>query len=455
MSAALAVAIAALAVVSYVVVDRSLSADIDRTLLRETEAYTAAVSSAGQATDTTALVEVSRDYLAARTHATATTHPVLALRLSGGRVLSNSEVRIETARGNTGIPPMGFGTVTLGTQQYRVATAPIVGADGTTVLGVFQAALDTGYVRGVASDLAWTLVLAGLVIVAIGSSLSVFVARSSLRPLRRVVETAGRIGQSSLTERVPYTGPGDEVGTMVTAFNSMLDRLEAAFGEQRRFVADASHELRTPLAIVRGNIDLIQHPNTTAEQKREAFVILREELGRLERLVTDLLALARLEAGPTRAFQPLDVATLLIETAGRTRALGPRDIRVNAPGGAWIDGDPDMLEQALMNLTRNAVAHTREGGAIELDATRAGDLVRISVADDGDGLKAEDLPRVFDRFYRAHGPRTLDGPSGGSGLGLAITKRLVELHGGRVEAANRPEGGAVFTLYLPRREPPR
>lgn len=452
MTIALGVGVAALAITSFVVVDRGLSADIDRSLLRETEAYTAAVTSADTATGTANLVDVSRQYLEARTAVSTASHPILALRLTGGRTLSNSDVRIELAEGNRRLPAPGFSTVSLDGEEFRIATATVLDATGNQV-GVFQAALSTGYARGVAADLGVTLALAGVAVVAIGAILSARVARASLSPLRNVAETAERISHTSLADRVPYDGPRDEVGALVASFNSMLDRLETAFGEQRRFVADASHELRTPLAVVQGNLDLIAHPNTTAEEKTAALEAMREETRRLERLVNDLLALARLDSGTRRPFQLLDVATLLEETAGRTRALGDRSVGVHAPESVWVLGDPDLLEQALMNLTRNAVGHTQDGGNIDLVAVAEGDSVRVSVADDGPGLRPEDVTRVFDRFYRAHGPR--NALSGGSGLGLAITRRLIELHGGSVEAANRPGGGAEFTVCLPRKAAPK
>ncbi len=453
MTLTLGVGVLLLAVTSYVIVARSLTTDLDRALLRETQSYAAAVAGGdGSSTATTAsLVDASREYLSVHTQAATGAHPILMVRLTGGRVLSNSDALLELAGGNADPTPAGFATLNLDAEEYRMATAPIVDSDGEAA-GVFQAALPTAYHKAIASSLATTLAVAGVAIVAIGASLSVWVARASLVPLREVARTAEHVTQSSLGDRVPYDGPRDEVGTMVAALNSMLNRLESAFGEQRRFVADASHELRTPLAVVGGNLDLLEHPKTSAEERAAALVAMREELARQERLVNDLLALARLDSGMHRPFQPLDVGTILEETAVRTRALGDRLVRVGAPADLWVRGDPDLLEQALMNLTRNAVAHTAEGGHIEIVAVAEGDEVLLRVADDGPGLRQEDLVRVFDRFYRAQGTRNRD--SGSSGLGLPIVKRLVELHNGRVEAANREGGGAAFTISLPREERP-
>ena len=451
MSLSLTVGVLALALTSYFAVSRSLSADIDRALLRETEAYTAAVQSSEAEEGTGGLVEISRTYLSARTKAQAGTHPILLVRINGGRVISNSNVALETALGNTGLPSTGFATVRFNSVNYRVATTPIMGADGE-IVGVYQAALSTTYTESVAADLGLTLGFAGLVVIIVGGLLSAWAARASLNPLREVAATAGQITKASLAGRVPYHGPHDEVGAVVESLNAMLDRLETAFAEQKRFVADASHELRTPLAVVRGNLDLIDHPKTTPEGKAESLLAIREETGRIERLVDDLLELARLDRGTQRAFQPLDVGTLVEEATARGRTIGTCTIASSAEQGLWVDGDPDLLDQAVMNLVRNATAHTPTDCDVTIRAVAAGDSVAITVADDGPGIRTSDLPRIFDRFYRAPGPR--NGGSGGSGLGLAIAKRLVELHSGTISAANRVQGGAVFTILLPRRNDP-
>lgn len=452
MTLTLIVGIVALAVTSYFAVERGLRSDLDRGLLRESEAFLAAVHS-GQSEETTAgVLDIARTYLGARTKVESGSHPILLVRLADGRVLSNSDIKLETAEGNTGDLQPGFSTVTLGSEEYRVATARIASSGGTSQ-GVFQAAISTSYARSVLADLGGTLGLGGAIVVLLGAILSAWAARASLNPLREVSDTAAQITQASLGERVPYGGPHDEVGAMVEAFNEMLDRLETAFLEQKRFVADASHELRTPIAVVCGNLDIIDHPQTDEAARNAALAAIRDEAGRLERLVDDLLSLARLDRGTQRPFQALDVRTLIEEAVVRGRALGGPEIAADARPGLWVEGDPDMLDQALMNLVRNAINHTPEGGTVTVSAREAGDSVEISVADTGPGIREEDLPRLFDRFYRAQGPR--DAESGGSGLGLAITKRLVELHRGTISARNSDAGiGAVFTIRLDSRPEP-
>jgi signal transduction histidine kinase len=180
--------------------------------------------------------------------------------------------------------------------------------------------------------------------------------------------------------------------------------------------------------------------------------MIETEASRMTRLLDELLALARLE-GAMHAFQPLEVRTTLVEGAARARKLAERTITVSCSPGAWINGDPDLLDQAIVNILRNAVAHTTDGGNITLSCTATPVSVTLSVTDDGPGIPQDDLNRIFDRFYRAQGPRP--GDSGGAGLGLAIAKRLVDLHGGTMAAENVAGGGACFSITLPRIAPPR
>jgi signal transduction histidine kinase len=447
----LAVGVALVAGVSYAAVTRDLEASIDRDLLEESRAYAAALAQDPPET-VDELIEASRRYMAARQPGSVLA-PVLLVRLTDGTVISNADLPLEDVWAGGDAPAVtGFTTVTHEELSYRISTALVRAGDGT-LLGVFHAALALDAVYALRDALARSIATIGLSVAAIGGLLSYWVARAALAPLARVAATAGRITQSALTERVAYDGPNDEVGSVVRSLNAMLDRLETAFGEQRRFVADASHELRTPLAVVRGNLDTLCSEGSPAEDRSEAMDAVRGELARMERLVEDLLSLARLESGThRRPFQPLDVTVLLEEAAGRLRALGgERTVVIDAPERLWVNGDPDLLDAALGNLVRNAWHHTAPRGHITLSARPDDHSVVLSIADDGPGIPAADLKRVFDRFYRGGAPR--DDGGGGSGLGRAIVQRLAEFHDGSVSASNPPEGGAVFTVTMPRIEP--
>ena len=445
----IAVGVALVAALGYIVLDRQLGADLDRTLLRESEAFAAALS-ATAGSGARDLPETSRKYLEARS-AGESSGAMLLVRFPDGIVLTNSDLHFEDVPANKkNLAPAtsvrSFDTLKVGDRSYRVATMPLL--DAGAVVAVFQASLPMRTHNTLTGDLARALIVAGLLVTLLGALLSRFVARTSLRPLHEAARTAGAVTQSSLWERVSYEGPRDDVGIMVAALNSMLDRLETGFWEQRRFLADASHELRTPLTIVRGHLDVLRETGDVTAEQEETLDLVMSELERMTQLVSDLLALARLESGPTRPHEQLDLTELVDEAVVKAQGLGRRRMSLDAEESLPVMGDHDMLLQALLNLLDNAVDHTTEGGRITVACAAENGSALVTVTDDGPGIPQEELERVFDRFYRLGAKRPTDGT--GSGLGLAIAARLIAVHRGSLTAGNAPGGGAVFTLRLPR-----
>ncbi len=452
MTGVLAIAISLLVVVAYAVTTRTLTSQLDATLAAEADAYSAAMQ--GAPSDS-ALGDATRAYLTGRVNEGSGREVLLLVafdRPQGGRrVISNSDLRIEDAADNTAIkaPPSAtrFSDVHFNGRTYRVVSVPVLSQ--STPVGVFQAAAAADVVTTTARSVALTLAAAGLIALAVGLPLSYLATRRALSPLTHMAAAATEISHARLGKRIDYDGPKDELGQLADALNEMLGRLENAFDDQRRFVADASHELRTPVAVIRGNVELLRTGHSSGADADESLEMIENESVRMGRLLDELLALARLESGGTTRFQPLQVRALVDEVAARGRALGERTITSQGLCEAWIDGDPDLLDQALVNLVKNAVAHTEEGGRIELACSADERTARISITDDGPGIPEADLARVFDRFYRAQGSARDDG-TGGAGLGLAITRRLVELHGGAIHAENVEPHGARFVVELPR-----
>jgi two-component system OmpR family sensor kinase len=445
----IAIGVALVAALGYIVLDRQLGAALDRTLLRESEAFAAALNatSGSRARD---LPETSRKYLEARS-AGESSGAILLVRFPDGIVLTNSDLHFEDVPANQkNLAPAtsarSFDTLNVGDRSYRVATMPL--RDAGVVVAVFQASLPIRTHNTLTGSLARALIISGLLVTLLGALLSRFVARTSLRPLHEAARTAGAVTQSSLWERVSYEGPRDDVGIMVAALNSMLDRLETGFWEQRRFLADASHELRTPLTIVRGHLDVLRETGDVTTDQEETLDLVMSELERMTQLVSDLLALARLEAEPSRPHERLDLTELVDEAVVKAQGLGRRRMSLDAEESLLVMGDHDMLLQALLNLLDNAVDHTTEGGRITVACAAENGSARVTVTDDGPGIPQEELERVFDRFYRSGAKRPTEGT--GSGLGLAIAARLIAVHRGSLTAGNAPGGGAVFTLRLPR-----
>ena len=221
-----------------------------------------------------------------------------------------------------------------------------------------------------------------------------------------------------------------------------------ALRRQREFAADASHELRTPLTVIRSSVEhLLRHRDRPVAASVEALEDIDAEVTHLTSLVDDLLLLARSDSGAVpMERQPLDLGDVAFDAASTLgRAAESRGVKVLVdPEPAMIEGDPARLRQLVMILVDNAVRHSPRDGSVGVTVRTAGTIASIEVADDGPGVRPEDMPHVFDRFWRAPGA-----PSGGTGLGLAIAKWIVDRHGGRIGVANRETGGAVFRVELP------
>ena len=231
----------------------------------------------------------------------------------------------------------------------------------------------------------------------------------------------------------------------------MLDRIQSAFQRQQRFTADAAHELRTPLSIMQTGLDVTLSQPRTAEQYRSALVNVQEEVERLTHLTTHLLMLARTNSHALpMTYQRLNLSLLLNTVADSiTAAAEKKDIRLERaiPAGVEINGDEDQLIQVAINLLENAVKYTPENGCISVTLQRRGETVRFTIADNGVGIPADDLPHIFEPFYRADRSRSRS--AGGVGLGLAIAQEIVRLHGGSITATSQPGQGTQLTVTLP------
>jgi two-component system OmpR family sensor kinase len=278
------------------------------------------------------------------------------------------------------------------------------------------------------------------------------------RRLMAVQEATERLGAGDFDARAPDYG-GDEVSAVARSFNKMAVELtnraralEAADSTRRQLLADVSHELMTPLTAMRGYIETLGMSELQLDAPtRERYMrIVTEETHRLERIIGDLLDLARLEGGGTSfRRERVDINTIFTRVAARhERELHQRGVRLVHhvdPGAECVIGDSDRLEQALQNLAANALRHTAEGGEIRLGSSIVPDGWMLTVRDTGPGIPEEHLPLIFERFYKVDAARKA---AGGSGLGLSIVKAIVERHGGRIAARN--DNGAVFEIALPR-----
>jgi two-component system sensor histidine kinase MprB len=282
-------------------------------------------------------------------------------------------------------------------------------------------------------------ILIGSIAIAVAAALAAIVATAVLRPIRRLTAAAETVAATGdLSERVTSSG-SDELSRLATRFNGMLAALEESVGRQRRLVADASHELRTPLTAARTNVDLVREGKLPEEEVRHALDEASVELDSLTSLVADLVELAR---GEERKLRLEDVALddLVAVAVERAKSRAPEATFVMSLTPVQVHVDPVLVERAVGNLLDNAVKYSPPGAPIEV-SVREGEVV---VADHGPGIADEDLPRIFDRFYRAATARAKPG----AGLGLAIVREAAEAHGGRATAESGVDG-ARFRLTLP------
>lgn len=297
-------------------------------------------------------------------------------------------------------------------------------------------------------ELRATLLLVGLGAFAVALAISLVVTALGLRPLSRVAAVADRVAAGDLAARTRLPGGSDEIGRLGRAFDRMVARLEAAFGAQRQFAADASHELRSPLTVLGGYVDVLAQGALAAPEAAERILgAMRREIDRLSRLASDLLFLTQLEAGAGQMSpESIDVADLLADLGEAARVMADgRLVEVEVAGPLHAIADRDRLTQALLNLVDNAVRHTSEGGLVRLSGARDAADVAVEVFNEGAPIPAGQLPRLFDRFYR--GDRSVE-PGRHAGLGLAIVKAIIVASGGSVEARS-DASGTRFVVRLP------
>ncbi len=331
--------------------------------------------------------------------------------------------------------------------RLRAITAPIVLADRT--IGIVQVASSLASVDDALGVVRRALLLGSLLSLLLAALVGSVLARAALHPIKTITATAHQITETQdLSQRIPVSVPNDELGRLTATINDMLSRLEEAFDGQQRLVADVSHELRTPLTTIQGNLDLLRRGAVDDPGMRsDALRAISDETARMRRLVNDLLLLAQADSGLQIQRQPVELDTLLLEIYRQAQVMaGDVTVRLGAEDQAIVEGDADRLKQLLLNLVVNALKYTLAGGTVTLTLRRSLGWVQVVVADSGVGISAEDLPHIFDRFYRADRSRTR---SGGSGLGLSIAQWIAQVHGGRIEVESEVGVGSTFTVWLP------
>ncbi|MEM7030699.1 MAG: HAMP domain-containing sensor histidine kinase [Chloroflexota bacterium] len=336
---------------------------------------------------------------------------------------------------------------------FLVFTRQVVNQNGTPMLLQMAHSLQERAVF--IESMRNALLIGSAVAVAIAFGVGWLLAGWTLKPINRITHTAKTIGNDrDFSRRVDHLGPNDEIGQLATTFNTMLNELEGAYVEkekalqtQRRFAADASHELRTPLTTIRGNISLLQRdPPIDDEDKTEILEDMDDETERLVRLVNDLLTLARADAGRKLAQEPIPLKPLLQSLCQQFQTLTTSQVIICEDlSEVTVIGDSDALKQIFLILLDNASKHTPPNSKITLKSSVQSDCATVEISDNGPGIEADKLPRIFDRFYRGDKVRT----GSGAGLGLAIAKELVEGQQAKITVESKPNQGSTFRVAMP------
>lgn len=383
---------------------------------------------------------------------------IVVVALRDGTFASNSAIPVPGNVRLLALSAFGQRRLTSADAPPSVPSAPVVVGD--RLAGLVMVFVRAGRPSNVPRLVGMLLSLPStLLLTAAAAVVAMVIFYPARRRLRTLEHAAQRLGEGDLGARAPQKG-GDEIARVAAAFNRMAGELETRDAAlrtsdalRRQMMADVSHELKTPLTAMRGYIETLRMPEVVLDEDRRNryFETIDRETRRLERIVKDLLDLARYEHGGV-VLQPrvFDIERLFQNVVGRhEREAQKRGVAIRihvAEHADQVVADPDRIEQAIENLVGNALRHTPAGGAITLTATQAGGAVTLSVSDTGRGIVPEHLPHVFERFYKVDTARASE--STGSGLGLSITKAITERHGGTIGVTSEP-GRTTFTILLP------
>jgi two-component system OmpR family sensor kinase len=454
-TAILAVALVLFAILVYALLTRELYADVDASV--ENKAHDAALSVRyeNQQFFVPTRVRVPESQFRAPTLYTEIRdtrgEAVWRSDTLQGSDLPVDEATLATARDSEPV----LDTVVQAGQAVRLYTAPIL-VNGRWV-GYVQVGRNLADLDVALQQLRiWLLVSIVIALAAAGGG-GWLLARAALRPIDQISNAARAIGLAQrLDRRLPTPKVADEIGRLAATFNEMLDRLEAVFLAQQRFVADASHELRTPLTTIQGNVEFLRRdPDMPVADRIEALNDVSDEASRMAHLVNGLLALARADAGRHLDRTPVELRPILETCFRQAQALArPTNITVELAlnrlePGARVMADADRQSELLMILLDNAVKYNRPEGLVRLIAHTEGRAHRIVVSDTGWGIAPEHLPHIFERFYRSPHSRSEDG----TGLGLAIAQWIANEHHARITAESVPDVGSTFTVALPALQP--
>jgi heavy metal sensor kinase len=352
----------------------------------------------------------------------------------------------------TDLPPLGqldTGTLPDG-ELVRFFVTPL--AEGTRQLGTLVLALPLGSSQAFTQQIFLGLLIAVPIVLGLSVLGGVFLAERALRPVAAITQTAQEISAEDLSHRIEMTLPDDEIGRLAQTFNAMLERLDRAFDRERQLTSDVSHELRTPLGMLKTQLSLARSRPREAAALLQMMAEMEGDVDRMTRLIEQMLTLARVEQHGLAQFSLVDCAGLLRDAVRDLQSTAEeRNITLQLTLPPQVEfvllADAERLRQVFVNLIENGIKYGPEGSVVAITAVRHWQHLSISVSNTGTGIPPEQIPHLFERFYRADDARAR--ATGGFGLGLAITQAIVQAHGGEISAVSELEKGTTFTVLLP------
>jgi heavy metal sensor kinase len=343
-------------------------------------------------------------------------------------------------------------------ERVRLLTVPINISILGPPPGIQPAALviarSTKQIDQALAGLVRTLIIAVPLALILAAGGGLFLARRALKPVDKIAQTAREIGESDLSQRI-NVNTKDELGRLAATLNEMIGRLEKTFQRQKQFTSDASHELRAPLAVIEAESSLALQKERPSSDYQRSLEIISQESRQMSSLIDQLLTLARADAGKEQwNFTEVNLGKLITNLSTDVEILCQEkglSFQLGQPQDLVVKGDEARLRELFMNLSDNAIRYTPSPGAVSVSLRREGQMAVVAITDTGVGIPAEDIPFIFERFYRVDKSRSR--AEGGSGLGLAICKHIVEAHGGKIEAESQVGVGSTFSVWLPLQSP--
>lgn len=370
-----------------------------------------------------------------------------------GRPVFHSDLSAWESIGRIGSPPAGHGTAHIDTppaEEAGRAVRVISGPIGEGLIGQIGLSTDDG--ERLLGNMREVMTTAILVVVALATLIGSLMARRALSGVEQVTDAAMRISEGDLNSRAPLSGRGDEIDRLAQTFNTMVERMQVVLRSMREITDNIAHDLRSPIARIRGRAEMTLTRTASGAGDAEALAAdTLEECDRVLAMINTMLDISELETGVARMeAAEVDLGALVTDTCD---LFGPAaeecgvELRAKVKPGIFARGDIHGLQRAVANIVDNALKYTPAGGKVTLKLGTDGDAAEIRVRDTGPGIAAEELPRIFDRFYRGDQSRS----QRGNGLGLSLARALVEAHGGEIHARSAAGGGSEFVIVLPQR----